>query len=143
MLFQEVLSASRKVTFALLWLIFIGGCSRSSSPMNAADLKLKNALIGTWVRQTDVQSGMVILSPDGTIKSGWTNGASHPVHSWQYEGYWTVTGGVCFVTRTKSESVGTTNKGPLGIESWKIVSVDAESLVSEIDGHTNSLIRKR
>jgi len=100
-------------------------------------------MIGEWTKQTNNLSGVLTLRSDGTFKSGWTNPASNPIRSWEYEGYWTVTEGVCVTTETKSESIATTNKLPPGTERWKIVNVDAESLVWEFNGETISLTRKR
>jgi hypothetical protein len=110
--------------------------------MNSADLKLKNALVGTWTRQTINTGGTLTLASDGTFKSGWTNLASKPLHSWLYEGYWTVTGGVWVVTETNSKAVGATNNPPLSTNRWQIITVDSQSVVWVSDGQTNSLSRK-
>src|SRR5689334_14809269 len=144
MTLAKLFSSITRLAPALLMLSLIAACSRSdSSQLNPADLKVRKALIGTWMRQTNDSSGALTLRSDGTFKSGWTNVASGPIRSWQYEGYWTVTAGVCVATQTKSESTGTTNKLPPSTERWRIISVDAENLVSEINGETNSLTRKR
>jgi hypothetical protein len=133
-----------KLALAFLILSISLGCSRNdSSQMNSADLQLKNALIGTWTHHTNNLSGTINFASDGTFKSGLTNLASNPIHSWQYEGYWTVTDGVCVTTVTKSESVGTTNKPPEGTVRLKIMKANAENLVWESDSQTISLTRKK
>ncbi len=100
-------------------------------------------MIGMWSRHTNHLSGMVNFAADGTFKSGFTNLAGDPIQSWQYEGYWTVTGGVCVTTLTKSESVGTTNKPAPGTVRLKVIKADAENLVWESDSQTISLVRKK
>lgn len=133
-----------KLALAVLSLSLCIGCKRSdSSRLNPADAAMRNTMIGTWTRQTNHLSGMITLGSDGTFKAGWTNSTSEPVRSWLYEGYWTITGGVCVATQTKSDSVGTTNHAPLRTDHFKVITVDAEHLAWESDGQTTTLTRKK
>jgi hypothetical protein len=144
MILAKLFSSLTRLALGLLTLSVSATCSRNdSSSTNPGDVKIRKALIGTWVRPTNSSSGALTLSSDGTFKSGWTNVASEPIRSWRYEGYWSVTGGVCVAAETRSESIGTTNKMPPSTNSWRIINVDAERLVWELNGETNTLTRKR
>jgi len=112
--------------------------------MNPADLTLKKAIAGIWVRENDKLGGFLSLNSNGLFESNWTNHASNALRSWRYTGTWTVAGGICVSTITNSQSIGTTNKVPAGtVEQWKFITADERNLVWESDGQTNSLIRKK
>ena len=63
---------------------------------------------------------------------------------WQYDGVWTVTGGVWVSTITNSQSWGTTNRMAEGkTDLLRILALDERELVLESEGQTNSLTRKK
>lgn len=109
--------------------------------MPPPDAKLRSRLTGTW---TSEGRGTTTLDPDGTFSSRWTNADASPMAVWEYDGVWTVTGGICVSTITNSQSWGTTNRVAEGkTDLLRIVALDERELIWEYEGQTNSLTRKK
>jgi hypothetical protein len=109
--------------------------------MPSPDAKLRTRFTGTWAIEG---RGATTLALDGTFSSRWTNVHASPMAVWQYQGVWTVTGGVFVSTTTNSQSWGTTNRTAEGKRDLlRIVALDDRELVWESEGQTNSLIRKK
>ena len=118
------------------------GCGQHDGPATRPpDAKLRSRLTGTWAIE---ERGATTLRPDGTFSSRWTNAHASPVGVWQYDGVWTVTGGVCVLTITNSQSWGTTNRVAEGRTDFlRILALGERELVWESEGQTNSLTRKK
>ncbi len=128
-----------------LWFAVAGllaGCGPHGGPATQSpDARLRNRLTGTWAIEG---RGATTLSLDGTFSSRWTNAHATPVAFWEYDGVWTVTGGVCVTTITNSQSWGTTNRVAEGkTDVLRILALDEREVVWESEGQTNSLIRKK
>ena len=128
-----------------LWLAvggLLAGCGPHNAPApTAPDARLRSLLMGTWVIEG---KGATTLAPDGTYSGRWTNAHASPMAVWQYDGIWTVTGGVCLTTITNSQSWGTTNRVAEGrTDLLRILALDERELVWESEGQTNSLVRKK
>jgi hypothetical protein len=120
----------------------LAGCGQHDGPaMPSPDAKLRSRLLGTWAIE---ERGATTLGPDGTFSSRWTNAYASPMAVWEYDGVWTVTGGVCFSAITNSQSWGTTNRVAEGkTDVFRILTLDERELVWESGGQTNSLTRKK
>ena len=118
------------------------GCGQHDGPATRSpDAKLRSRLTGTWAIEG---RGATTLGPDGTFSSRWTNVHATPMAVWQYDGVWTVTGGVWVSTITNSQSWGTTNRMAEGkTDLLRILALDERELVFESEGQTNSLTRKK
>jgi hypothetical protein len=118
------------------------GCGQHDGPgTRASDAKLRSRLKGTW----EIEGrGATTIRHDGTFSSRWTNAHATPMAVWQYDGVWTVTGGVWVSTITNSESWGTANRVAEGkTDVMKILAVDERELVLESGDHTNLVTRKK
>jgi hypothetical protein len=124
----------------LLLALLLAGCSPDNRPSAAsADTKLREALIGTWVREGN---GMLNLAADGSFSARWTNAHSSLVWIWAYEGSWKVTNGACVTALTNSQSWGTTNRQTVGsLDTWHVISLEHGELVWECNSQTNTLRR--
>lgn len=107
--------------------MFLMSCERSDS-------RLRQQAVGTWGKQ----EGEITFDSLGIFHSRW--GSNKPV---DFFGTWEVKNGILMATSTNIDSHGFTNMPPVGqVDSFRIIQVDASRLVLEIDGHTNSYIRK-
>ena len=112
-------------------------CGQRDDSRSSSDANLRKTLAGTWTRQN---AGMVILAPDGTYTSRFTNAPGNQI--WQSEGRWAVADRVVIYTVSKSRSWGTTNREPVGAqERCRIIKVDDREFVWEWQGKTNWLTR--
>src|SRR5438309_131250 len=122
-----------------LWLAIaalLAGCDQHDGPATRSpDTNLRSRLTGTWAIEG---RGSTTLSFDGTFSSRWTNAHATPVAVWEYDGIWTVTGGVCVSTITNSQSWGNTNRVAEGkTDVFRILALDEHELVWESEGQTN------
>jgi len=136
---------ARVVNVGPWWLAvaaLLGGCGQhDGSATRSPDAKWRSRLTGTWAIEG---KGATALGADGTFSSRWTNAHANPMAAWQYDGVWTVTGGVCVSTITNSQSWGTTNRMAEGrTDLLRILTLDERELVWESEGQTNSLTRKK
>jgi hypothetical protein len=129
-------------SFLLTLILLLAGCTPDNPPPAvSADTKLRQELIGTWLREG---SGMLDLAADGSFSSRWTNMHSSSAGIWTYGGTWKVTEGACVTAITNSQSWGSTNRQTVGsIDTWHVISVADRELVLECNGQTNTLWRAK
>jgi hypothetical protein len=123
--------------------LLLTACGHHDQPqVQSADERLRDALTGTWKQDNNID-GLMRLESNGTSFEQW-NTTNRPMQVWAYEGTWTATGDVFIGMTSKSQSWGTTNRGPEGTTNrFRIITISEQHLVLADDGQTNSFTREQ